>query len=76
MKIFLKVEDIESTNIVSLSYLNSELDNSLIVKFVTGSEYVYYNVPFGKVYKILNSESIGSSFHKEVISCDFKYKKI
>lgn len=76
MKIFLKIEDIDSSNIESMSYLSLGLERSLAVTFKTGSEYVYYDVPFEKVCNIFGSTSIGSAFHREVLSGNYQYKKL
>ena len=76
MKIFLKIHDIDSSNISSMSYSSSNNEKTLAVTFANGSEYIYYNVPFERICNMFSSSSIGSAFHKEIISGNYTYKKV
>jgi hypothetical protein len=76
MKIFLKIDDIHSSNIKAISYSSTENEKTLAVTFANDFEYIYYNVPFEKVCNIFGSTSVGSAFHKEILSGNYQYKKI
>lgn len=76
MNVHLKIEDIDSSNIEAISYCSFDSEMSLAVTFRTGSEYVYYNVPFQKVLSIFSSTSVGTAFHREVLSANYQYKKL
>lgn len=62
-----------SSQLFSASYF--EHDNSLIIKFVKGYSYTYYDVPQETFLALCNAESAGSYFMKN-ISKKFKYEKI
>lgn len=76
MKIFLKIEEINSTNIKSMSYLDNTETKTLVVDFVNGESYVYSGVPFPVVAKLFSVDSIGTAFYREIVSGNYSYKKI
>jgi hypothetical protein len=63
----------DSSNIESVAY--DKDDSMLLVRFQTGSEYAYYNVPEDKYQNLLEAESKGKFFVKE-IKPEYEYKKI
>lgn len=63
----------DSTNIESVAY--DKDDQMLLVRFHSGTEYAYFNVPEDKYQSLLESESKGKFFNTE-IKKDFEYKKL
>jgi TRAP-type mannitol/chloroaromatic compound transport system permease small subunit len=76
MKIHLTVNEINSSHIKAVSYSSIDNSSSLIVDFLNGASYVYYDVPFSKVFSLFSSDSVGSSFHKSITSQNYSYKRL
>ena len=71
MKEYVKIEG--SSSIAGVKY-NTD-DEMLIVHFVQGSEYIYKDVPQEKFQKLLESESKGKYFAKE-IRTEYEFEKV
>jgi hypothetical protein len=63
----------QSTQIYSIVYY--EDDMTLDIRFIRGAVYSYKNVPLEVVNKLINAESVGSYFNKNIAKV-YKYEKI
>jgi hypothetical protein len=63
-----------SSDIASIAY--DDEARILHVRFLDGSEYVYFDVGKNLYLGLLESSSVGSFFRKEIVDGFFRYKKI
>jgi len=64
--------DVDSSNVAAIGY--DEEDNSLFVRFNSGQEYVYYNVPVETVAAFNDADSKGK-YLNERIKGAYEYAK-
>lgn len=70
----MEMKKVKSSNIDKVGYgKNTKI---LQVQFRNGSSYMYADVPEEMHKKIVNSSSIGSSFHSNIIKGKFRCDKI
>lgn len=72
MKEFVKIDN--STSIDCVRY--DKDDRNLVVRFIQGSEYVYSDVPQETYQNLLESESKGKFFDKEIKKGGFEFEKL
>ena len=66
-------QSVKSSNINSIGY---DLETrTLEIEFHSGGVYQYYNVPENIYRGLMNADSYGSYFHKNIKS-NYKYKKL
>lgn len=65
---------VSSSNVHSVGY--DEVNNNLYVKFLSGSTYIYYNVPHRHFIGLLNASSVGHYLHVYIKNGGYRYKEI
>lgn len=65
---------VESSNLSLIGYDPEE--ETLEVTFHNKASYRYFHVPSKLVSDLLNADSIGSFFYKNIVKGQFKYEKI
>ena len=65
---------ITSSNIAEVGY--DEDEAVLRILFKNGSIYDYENVPIGEYYGLLEAESAGKYFNKNIARGGFRYKRL
>lgn len=74
MKLQSFTTEVESSMLKSLTVIPSE--ELLIAEFNGGAKYLYVGVPSQLVSDIMNAESQGKAFNKEIKNGGFNYHKI
>ena len=69
----LEMQYVESSNIQAVGY--DEDKEILVLDFNSGTTYQYENVPVGVYQGLMDAESIGKYFHKNIRSV-YEYSKI
>lgn len=74
MKIRIEIDDLASSNIISIAYVSTSDNNSmiefskvlgeLVVTFSNNYRYIYVNVSLGDLSKCMSSDSFGSAFSR------------
>lgn len=52
------------------------VEDNLIVEFVSGQKYKYFEVPIEILHKLITSYSVGSEFDKLVKKGNFRFEKL
>lgn len=83
-QIRLDVDDVKSSNIHGITFFadrdsgdflnHSSILGTLLVEYVTGDVYKYYDVHFGVILNVLSQQSIGGSIKKNLKN--YRYEKV
>ena len=64
----------ESSNIETIAYNYAQ--RTMLVRFVTLDEYVYFDVEPFIFSVIIGAESVGKIFNKLIVQAEYNYKKV